>query len=848
MSFSATRLTCFALLSALEEDLRAEIELHVPLDDINGILGQERAALVEGRRARDHGDRPARSVASLLPYVDFSDSFEILNRHRSLLPVPLADQLASVAERLQRVTAVRNRVAHTRPMEIDDLPNVLDLVHELVAVPGNSWGHVRETLARLDRDPAFVLGLTISLPMDPDKAPQNNLPVPDFDETGFFGRRAQVNRIKKAIKGAYPVVSILGDGGIGKTSIALKVAYELLDDPAQTFDAFVWVTAKATVLTSNEIQRIGDAIQDSLGLFATAARELGGEAQADPVSEVLSYLEHFKILLILDNLETVLDERLREFLLDLPVGSKVIVTSRIGMGIENPVRLEPLTQDESTNLLRSLARIRQVSALTGLSQDAVGRLASSMGGHPAYIKWFVAGVQAGRRPEELLTDNALLLDFCMSNVFEFLDEDARAVLRSMQVLPGPRNQPELAFINDFTATRIQAALLGLITTNFVQMQSRSQAQMFETTYELTDFGRQYLDKRHAVTSDERVWLLDRNRQLHDLGAALQAENTASPYDPGTVDIRGAGDFHVAKLLRDAIREAARGSSDVALENCREAQYLAPTYHEAWRVEAYVHEYRSDYGSAYLSYERALELAPDSDVLAYFFGSFLVKRYGDPGLGLTYLQRAAQADPPHPSVVSEIAATQLALGDWGAAVAIATYAMTLRPLYQKEASDALLAGVRAAVYGSRDLVTQRVDAALELIESSVVLAETAPLELVEGEAIDRILQLKDFAQELASSAPEEYMARKASEFTGRLQERLRRVDVELLDRRISRVKTILWDKFYGFATLDRKDYFFHLRDFTNEADWDRLTVGAELAILPVPNHAKGRRAASPRLVD
>ncbi|CAM5328033.1 hypothetical protein SRIMM317S_01582 [Streptomyces rimosus subsp. rimosus] len=41
---------------------------------------------------------------------------------------------------------------------------------------------------------------------------------------------------------------------------------------------------------------------------------------------------------------------------------------------------------------------------------------------PLYIRWFVAGVQAGKRPEELFNGNELLLDFCMSNVYQYLNE------------------------------------------------------------------------------------------------------------------------------------------------------------------------------------------------------------------------------------------------------------------------------------------------------------------------------------------------------------------------------------------------------------------------------------------
>lgn len=569
MSFSATRLTCYALLSALEEDLRGEIESVAYAAEVTTLLGVERAAKVQERRAKDRGASNTDSVAALLPYLDFADAFELLQKFGNELSATLQIQLDGIKPRQARLVAVRNRVAHSRPMEIDDLPSVLETVDSLVHKQGDHWPHLTETVDRLATDPSHVLSLTVDLVSDADSAPQNNLPVPDFDETGFFGRRLQLDRIKKAIKGAYPVVSILGDGGIGKTSLALKVAYELLDDPKQPFDAFVWVTAKATVLTVTEIRRISDAVQDSLGLFALAARELGGDPRDDPTSELLSYLETFRVLLFLDNMETVLDQRLRDFLLELPLGSKVVITSRIGLGIENPVQLAPLTQDESANLLRAVARIRQVPALQALSQEQVVALAGAMNGHPAYIKWFVSGVQSGRRPEELLSDNSLLLDFCMSNVFEYLDDPARAVLRSMQALPGPKTQAELAFVNECNAKEIQSALLDLITTNFVQMQSLSPSQLLETTYQLSDFGKQYLQTAHPVLADEQGWLIGRQQSLTQLGDVLRAENTASPYDPHTVDVRGSGDFHVAKLLRDAVRSATQDrDTDAAIVLCR----------------------------------------------------------------------------------------------------------------------------------------------------------------------------------------------------------------------------------------------------------------------------------------
>lgn len=851
MSFSATRLTCFALLSAMEEDLRSEIEALASADDVTQLLGSERADLVQKRRSRDQGSRSTDSVAALLPYLDFADAFEVLTKYKTQLPHSFAEQLRSLGTRHDRLVGVRNRVAHSRPMEIDDLPNVLDACHDLTARRDEHWPHLRATLERLESDPSHVLALSVDLVSDQDSAPQNNLPVPDFDETGFYGRRTQLNRIKKAIRGAYPVVSILGDGGIGKTSLALKVAYELLDDPKQQFDAFVWVTAKATVLTVNEIKRIGDAVQDSLGLFAKAAEELGAGSQVgDPTEELLSYLETFKVLLFLDNMETVLDQRLRDFLLDLPLGSKVVITSRIGLGIENPVQLAPLTQDESANLLRAVSRIRQVSYIEGLSQERIIELAASMGGHPAYIKWFVSGVQSGRRPEELLADNALLLDFCMSNVFEFLDEGARAVLRSMQALPGLKTQAELAYINDCSAREIQAALLDLMTTNFVQMQSLSPTQKLETTYQLSDFGKQYLDKAHAVASDEQAWLLDRHRQLTELGDSLKQENSASPFDARTVDVRGSGDFHVAKLLRDAILGSQSGDSELATSLCKEAQVLAPTYHESWRVEALVEERRGDHASAKIAYERAAELAPESGPLNYFYGTFLARQGVAVQQGLRHLQRAVDPANPELVVLAEIATTHLRLGDWSSAVSTASHAVEVGRLQPRETSRVVLVGLKAAVYGARTYIESDAFAAgLELVEEGLGLCEVSAKEYPAADStFDRMLQLKDLCTSVAGASPEDYVARKAADFARSLDALSRERDPLRGVRRIGRVKSKKEDKFFGFIKTEERDYFFHVRDLVDQDDWQRIVEGSTIVFRPIDDHPRGPRAGEPAVLD
>ncbi|MDW9205199.1 NB-ARC domain-containing protein [Escherichia coli] len=204
-----------------------------------------------------------------------------------------------------------------------------------------------------------------------DEEKQNhNLPLPDFDETGLIGRQSHVQKVKQLCYGAFPVISIVGEGGVGKTALALKVAYEILEDEDNPFDAIVWVSSKTTQITVNEIKEIKDAISDSIGVIQEISNQIiGTSVKQSNFEEIIEYLTTFKIALFIDNLETILDDNIREFVGALPQGSKIIITSRIGLGaFEYPVRLQGIDESYASQLMRILAKIRGVDSLEKIEE------------------------------------------------------------------------------------------------------------------------------------------------------------------------------------------------------------------------------------------------------------------------------------------------------------------------------------------------------------------------------------------------------------------------------------------------------------------------------------------------
>ncbi|MGL3808109.1 tetratricopeptide repeat protein [Paeniglutamicibacter sp. R2-26] len=735
-------------------------------------------------------------------------------------------------------------------MEINDFSVLQDVATDLLHHAPSSWQTLGDTVARLRNDPSYVLGLTIQLPSDPIRQPFHNLPFPDFDETGFYGRKSELKRIKQALKSAWPVVSILGDGGIGKTSIALKAAYDILDDPSFEFEAIVWASAKATTLTTTEIVNISGAIQDSLGLFKVAAGELGipQATSEEAADEVLQYLAAFKILLVLDNLETVSDQRLRDFLLGLPPGSKVLVTSRIGLGLENPVKLGPLSNEETRRFLRALASIRNVEVLKTLDAKGIDKFVDRLNGHPLFIKWLVSGVEAGKRPSDLFSDNTLLLDFCMSNVFDQLSTKARTVLQSLQVVQGQRGQAELAFISDLSAFEIQETLLELMKTNFISMK-RSNFDEFEGIYQTEEFARQYLAKNQPIESSFRLEITERSKELSRIGRDLKSMTFSSRYDPRSIDTRGPHDIPAAKMLVDAQRLVSQGSLDEALGQCREAQLLSPSYYEAWRLEASIHVQRRDTAAATDAFTTALSLTEDSPIINYHFGKYLLEEVGDYPAALDYLQRTARLDGTSEEVLEALASAYFLAGDYAKSLDTCV-GQIQRGAASGGSRFIMLHLMRSAVFGvETSLWDGRLGDALELTDVATEALVSADLTLIPATGCDWISRLADGCRRVeAEGESEDYLVRRAKTLSKQLDALILEIDPRGVDRKVGIIVKTDPEKHFAFINYNDRDYFFHHNALLVRSEWADVDINRLAAFKVDPGAAKGPRATEVRILS
>lgn len=646
MAFNLTRMSVYALLCALEEDLRMIVKNYIL--DLEGSESKLSIDLLEKAKRRldkDFGTvTDDMDVSDLIEYFDLGDTYQVINSNGSSIPEHIFKFIKSITKDLDALVLIRNRVMHIRPLDVEDYPKLIAICDKIITSNTNVWENLKEIIDKINNNPSFLLSMEIK--NFDDENINHNLPLPDFDETGLIGRQEIVNKVKQLCYGAFPVISIVGEGGVGKTALALKVAYEIIEDSKNPFDAIVWVSSKTTQITVNEIKEIKDAITDSIGVIQEISNQIiGVDSNQSNFDEIIDYLTTFKIALFIDNLETILDDNIREFVGALPQGSKIIITSRIGLGaFEYPVKLQGIDESYASQLMRILAKIRGVESLQKIEEKVMRTYVNRMSRNPSYIKWFVSSVQTGLSPEAVLQNSHMFLDFCMSNVYEYLSSDARTLTAALQCAPGLKDVPELSYLTGFDSLQTHQSIQELMSTNMLSQSSKTKGASVKTTYQLSELARLYLGKNHKPSQTYQKSIHDKRNKLNALFEKQLMSRSEDKYNPLNIKFRDKSDRVIVKMLRDAQSFIRNGHHDKAFVLLAEAHKLSPDYFEVARVMAYLHQQNGAVSDAREQYELSIVLSPNTPQLHYWFAKFLLHEEDNVDDALTQVQLAYDLDP------------------------------------------------------------------------------------------------------------------------------------------------------------------------------------------------------------
>jgi len=357
--------------------------------------------------------------------------------------------------------------------------------------------------------------------------------------TELVGREADLVRVLRALH-AHRLVALVGPGGIGKTSVAIRAAESHQQQLPGTEVAFVDLSP----LISQE------------HVLGTMARGLGVAADLpDPMQAVVQVLQGRNVLLVIDNCEHVLESLahpIQHLLTALP-GLRILATSREPLRVtgECVLRLSPLAIPDVEGIaleqamrwpaVRLLVE-RALAAGAGAFQEAQGpllaRMARQLDGIPLALELVAArlGVQSLQDLALRLDDHMRLhttgsrtapprhrtLAAALEWSVALLDEEELRLLRRLSVFRGRFDVESALRINadaDADADASFDALISLANKSLVA---------FDTTesvapYRLLDTTRSHAAQLLAATGERQSVLARHAKFMLDCVRSATAE-------------------------------------------------------------------------------------------------------------------------------------------------------------------------------------------------------------------------------------------------------------------------------------------------------------------------------------
>lgn len=516
------RIKMYVMISSIEEDFISNYLRLLNIQDIS----ERHLEIAKSNKVVDT------NLEHILRALDLQCYIEIFNQNIIKLNATIKEK-DFVNKNLREIIGIRNKIMHPRLLDFYDQPKLYKCFSHIdEEIKCLEWSNVIDARHNILPNNEELLKLESKINFKKSSKIIENLPQDvDFEETSFIGREKEIGEIKQNLfKKNVHILSIVGEGGIGKTSTIIKLLYDLLDEEKQPFNLILWTTLKTKTLNNYEFEKIDNAITTTSGMYKQLYDFVGGLKNNEDIKEYLIKLsEEFNILLVLDNLETINSEEVKAFLSRFTENAKVIITSRIGLGeMETRYKLSGLNDKD---ILEYFDTLLELYGCTNYftKEEKLNYAKNELHSNPLAIKWFVRTLSTKKDAKgvsEILGHKEDVIDFCMSNVYDQLSEDARNLLNVISVLNKSLTIGELFYFMEAengNELKIRKAINDLVNSSFIEQSIYNEDSMIT----ISDFAKEFLMK---LDKYDQLILSNKQKELFAFEQELTADYNTEPYN------------------------------------------------------------------------------------------------------------------------------------------------------------------------------------------------------------------------------------------------------------------------------------------------------------------------------
>ncbi|OLS21196.1 MAG: hypothetical protein HeimC2_34140 [Candidatus Heimdallarchaeota archaeon LC_2] len=561
----------------------------------------------------------------------------------------------------------RNKIAHVRHFSYYDFLEMIDHVNFLCN--GVKSIGIREYIVdrkyydeKIVIPPEFILQTLII----------NNLPVENYDfDGGFVGRKKELSELKlRLLTKRHWIFTVIGAGGVGKSAIALKTCYDILMDINSPFTAISWFSAKTNRLEEDGILNIKPDFSTFeellIQLFELFLQDYETEMEVEIIQKkVYEYLENNCCLIVIDNLETVIqDNNLISFIKEIPPPSKLLITSRRGLGeLERRIHVGDMEQNDAIILFRILSRVKKLPNLVNLKNEDIGELVNRVKNYPLLIKWSLGQVALGKPIEKsfsaILSGESEIAQFVFNDIYDLISENSKLILYSFIIGEDENmSKPILSKLTDLGDDDFFDAITELVRVSFILPSPEKIRDGFIEKYSILELTRGFIEFKLRKDVKNRKRIIKRKEeltstirehekirsilsdQLIDLG--IETDDDKLAYE----QVRVANNYIADKNFEFAethFKEALKLSNKLAFvhreysaflykkgdftnaeKHGNKAIKLDPEAFDSWINIGRILINKQDYAKAKIMYQKALELNSNYLPIYNELGSILTK--------------------------------------------------------------------------------------------------------------------------------------------------------------------------------------------------------------------------------